>query len=137
MKVVCVFRDDNRILVAEGFDPGKQETYFIPVGGGVEFGELSRQAIRREVKEELGADIEAAELLGTLENVFTFDNQPHHEIVFVYDARFRDDAIYRQQTMEGIESNGDRFKVSWQEIEALAAHSNPLYPDGLLDLLIP
>ncbi|MCA9797291.1 MAG: NUDIX domain-containing protein, partial [Candidatus Eremiobacteraeota bacterium] len=115
--------------------PGKQQAFLIPVGGGVEFGELGQQAIVREVKEELGLDIEAVELLGTLENIFTFDGQPGHEIVFVYDARFCDPTLYHRQTFNGVESNGEPFRVYWQEIEALAAHSTPLYPDGLLSLL--
>lgn len=37
-KSVCLFRHNGRILLAEGYDPGKDEHYYIPVGGGVEFG---------------------------------------------------------------------------------------------------
>ena len=36
---ICVFLNNNRILVAEGYDPIKQQTFYRPLGGGIEFGE--------------------------------------------------------------------------------------------------
>jgi len=35
---ICAFLRNNRILVAEGFDPVKDETFYRPLGGGIEFG---------------------------------------------------------------------------------------------------
>lgn len=61
---------------------------------GVEFGETSRQAIVREVQEELSGEITDLRLLGVLENRFTFDGEDGHEIVFVYDGRFADEFMY-------------------------------------------
>jgi hypothetical protein len=46
---ICVFRYNNRILVAEGYDPIKKETFYRPLGSGIEFGEYSEQIIHREV----------------------------------------------------------------------------------------
>jgi 8-oxo-dGTP pyrophosphatase MutT (NUDIX family) len=40
-------------LVAHGHDSVKSEDFYRPLGGGIEFGELSEAALRREIKEEL------------------------------------------------------------------------------------
>jgi len=58
---ICIFRNNDRILVGEGYDPVKRETFYRPLGGGIEFGERAEETIRREVREEIGA--EAASLL--------------------------------------------------------------------------
>ncbi|WEF10561.1 NUDIX domain-containing protein [Pectobacterium actinidiae] len=47
-KAVCLFRHNGKILLAEGHDPIKDEHYVLPLGGGIDFGELS-QAAAREV----------------------------------------------------------------------------------------
>jgi ADP-ribose pyrophosphatase YjhB (NUDIX family) len=66
---VCLFRHDNRILVSEGFDTVKQDYYYRPLGGGIEYGEMSSDALVREIREELDAEIENVRLLGVLENI--------------------------------------------------------------------
>lgn len=84
--IICLFRNGDRILAAEGFDSVKQIQFYRPLGGGVEFGEHSRDALAREIKEELNAEIEDAQLLGVIENIFTHEGRQGHEVVFVYDA---------------------------------------------------
>ncbi len=74
-KVICIFRDGRRILVGDAFDPTKNEFFYCPPGGGIEFGESSEEALRREINEELGTDIENPRLLGVLENIFTYDGE--------------------------------------------------------------
>jgi hypothetical protein len=36
---LCVFHNNNRILVFEGYDKAKDEIFYRPLGGGIEFGE--------------------------------------------------------------------------------------------------
>src|SRR4051812_39751407 len=91
---LCVFRRDSMILVSKGYDPKKSETYYRPIGGGIEFGELAENACRREVLEELGTEIENVRKLGVLENIFTFNGKPGHEIVYLYEADFSDARFY-------------------------------------------
>ena len=87
---ICVFRHGGRILVAEAYDPVKQETFYRPLGGGIEFGEFSEQTIHRELLEEIGADVCELKYLGTLENIFVFNGIAGHEIVQVYDGTLKD-----------------------------------------------
>ena len=48
---VLLWRD--HLLCAEGYDTVKQQTFFRPLGGGVEFGERAELAAVRELREEL------------------------------------------------------------------------------------
>ncbi len=79
VKAVCVFANGGRILLIEGYDTAKEQRFFVPIGGRVEFGESTEQAITREVAEELSADITDLVQLGVLENLFTFEDGPGHE----------------------------------------------------------
>ncbi len=54
-------------------------------GGGVEFGEKIEDAVRREVKEELGVDVEIIKFLGFSEGILKSENQ--HWVSFNYLAK--------------------------------------------------
>lgn len=134
-KVICVFRNGNRILVADLFDPTTKQHFYCPPGGGIEFGESSEEALGREIREEFNTEIEAPCLLGVIENRFIFDGRQGHEIVFVYDARFTDLSLYNVEQITGYESNSDAFNAIWLDLDTIGPHTLPVYPDGLLELL--
>ena len=134
-KVICIFRDGKRILVGDAFDPTKNELFYCPPGGGIEFGESSEEALRREILEELGTEIENPRLLGVLENIFIFNGEKGHEIVFIYDAQLVNRLLYDVVQFKGCESSGETFNAIWLEIDSIGPQTPPVYPDGLLDLL--
>ena len=70
---ICVFRNGDRILVAEGVDSIKQEHFYRPLGGMIEFGERSDESIRRELMEEINAEVSDLRYLGLLENIFVYE----------------------------------------------------------------
>ena len=132
---LCIFHHDGKILVNEAVDSVTQRSFFRPIGGGIEFGETSAQAIEREVQEELGLAITDARLLGTLESLFTYAGKPGHEIVQVYDAKFVDGSVYERPHLDGQESNGAPFVARWVALEGFTDVA-PLVPDGLSALLL-
>lgn len=78
---VCVV--DGKVLLCRA--KGGATTY-LP-GGHIEFGETGRQALLREVKEELGVDGEVGRFLGVVENSFLQHGKPHAEVNLVFELR--------------------------------------------------
>jgi 8-oxo-dGTP pyrophosphatase MutT (NUDIX family) len=116
VKAFCVFRHETRILVFEGFDTTNNVLYYRPLGGSVEPGETSKEAVQREILEELGEEIENLKLLGVLEEIFTLEGKPGHEVIFIYDAEFVDKHVYEKPSMVAKESDGTLLDVSWRDL---------------------
>ncbi|MBZ9780159.1 NUDIX hydrolase [Pseudomonas sp. REP124] len=131
---LCIFHHRGKILVNEFYDDVNQQTLYRPIGGGIEFGERSAEAIVREVQEELDQSIHDLRLLGTLESLFTYAGKPGHEIVQIYDAKFDDERVYENQQIVGHESNGAPFHAKWCDSSDFSPTS-PLVPEGLHELL--
>ena len=134
---LAVFRAGDQVLVARGTDPVTGESFYRPLGGGVEFGESAAAALGREIREELGAEITELRLLGVLESVFEYAGRPRHEVVFVFDARFVDPSWYGRRELAVVEAGAGWEAVRWMSLPALASAAERLVPDGLLRLLRP
>lgn len=133
---ICLLSHDGRILVAEGYDPNKRQTFYRPLGGGIEFGEQGRNTIMRELKEELGADVvpETVRYLCAIENIFTYNGQMGHEIVLLYSGELADRALYEKVEIEAKEDDGSPFRAVWKRLAEFGPDA-PLFPDGLLEIL--
>lgn len=134
---ICVFRNGDRILVMEGYDPLKDEVFYRPLGGGIEFGESSRETICRELMEELSLEVDKDSLryLAALENIFTFNGVPGHEIVLVYDGALKDPRAYEQAVLSGKEASGENIRAAWKRLAEFGEGKCILYPTGLLEML--
>jgi ADP-ribose pyrophosphatase YjhB (NUDIX family) len=131
-----LFRRGDRILVSESIDSVKGDYFCRPLGGGIEFGESSRDAMMREIREEIGAEVENLRLVGVLENIFTCDGKPGHEVVFVYDADFADKTFYERDEIYGYEIEIDTpFTARWQSVEEIKRGRARLVPENLTELL--
>lgn len=129
---------DGALLVYDGYDSVKREAYHRPLGGGIEFGESAEAAVRRELREELGAELDEVALLGFVENLFTCDGRPGHQIVAVFSARLVDASLYARDELT-FEDNGVAGTARWVARDAFRSnrspHAPPLYPDRLASLL--
>lgn len=128
-----VWRDDS-ILVFEGYDHVKNEAFYRPLGGGINFGERSREALRREFREELGVELTDVRYMDTLENIFTCNGQRGHEIILLYEATLADRSFYARETFE-VHEEEETLPAYWIPLHKFGTDGFPLYPDGLFELL--
>jgi 8-oxo-dGTP pyrophosphatase MutT (NUDIX family) len=135
---ICVFRHNDRILVAEGYDSVKDEYFYRPLGGGIEFGESSVETICRELMEEINVEVdrESLKYLGMVENIFHFNGIPSHEIVLIYDGALKEAGLYEQSMILGKKINGEDIQVMWKNIDEFSEGKSILYPTGLIEMLV-
>jgi 8-oxo-dGTP pyrophosphatase MutT (NUDIX family) len=128
-------RSGDRVLVERGYGRLDNGHFYRAIGGHIDFGERAAQTVVREWSEEYGLTLEDVRLLGVLENFFTYEGRPGHEIVFAFEARVVEPDVYRRDEFEGIDPDGRRHEAVWVSLDALATGDIPLAPAGLLDLL--
>ena len=131
-----VVRRGREILVFDAFDSVKGERFHRPLGGGIEFGERAVEAAARELEEETGSRARIGRLLGVLENVFTHEGTPGHEIAFVFEAELEDASIgecEEPEIVEVIDGVEHRLRGIWVDPGRLDV---PLYPEELAELIV-
>lgn len=102
---VCV--RGGKILLCRA--KGGSSTY-LP-GGHIEFGETGRQALRREIFEETGAEAAVGRFIGVVENAFTQHGRPHAEINLVYEFDMDEESVCAKE---------DWIEFEWRDIGGLA-----------------
>ncbi len=134
---LCVFQREDQIFVARGFDAHKRETFYRPIGGRIEFGERASDAVAREVREEIDAEVADLTYLGALENLFIYEGKPGHEIIMIFDGRFCDHAMNQDDAVvTGVDDGEVLYEGSWKRLDFFRGDgAPPLYPTGLLNLL--
>ena len=117
---------DGALLVEEGRDPSDGRVFQRPLGGAVEFGELSDDAVEREFMEEMGLSLRTMGLVGVVESLFRFEGQDLHEIVFLHAGELADPSIYEMDRLTRFD--GVDAVILWRPANA----SDPiLVPEGI------
>ena len=91
--VRALIMDGDNILLCEN---KKGQHYFLP-GGHVEFGENFKDALIREIREEVGVSGKVAEVIGVLENIYKTVDDIHHEMNVIFFAGLSDVDISSQE----------------------------------------
>ncbi|MEH2297700.1 MAG: NUDIX hydrolase [Nostoc sp.] len=130
-----LIRDGERIFLSEGYDPVKQETFYRALGGGVEFGETSYDALQREFQEEIQADLTNINYLGCIENLFTFNGRQGHEIIQLYQCDFADSKFYQLESLVFSESKNHKHRALWIDISRFKSGEFKLVPQVFFEYL--
>jgi 8-oxo-dGTP diphosphatase len=115
-----VLRDGAVLLVQEI----AQGYWFFP-GGHVEAGETPRQALVRELREELDVCATVQDHLGDLENRWVHDGLEHHEVDHVFATSIDADDPVSQEP---------HLAAGWIELDQLDA--SDVRPRVLVDLVL-
>ena len=132
---ICLVLHEDHVLLAEGRDSVKGQTFFRALGGEVEFGETAAEAAARELREEIGRAVEAPDLLGVIENRFTLEGAPGHEIVFEHIAAFEPGEAPPDLAPIAAREGDATFTARWLPLAELLAGTHRVYPEGTAERL--
>lgn len=131
---ISIIRNNDKMLVYEREDDITKEKFYRLVGGCIEFGESSRDALVREFQEELLLDLVDIQFITTFESIFEFNNNRMHEIVYLFDSSFKDKIVYNKTMIKGLE--GERsFKAIWLPISDFKEKKETIYPEEIISYL--
>ncbi len=117
---------DNKLLVSEGFDNVKNQTFYRCLGGGIEFLEKSIDSLKREFQEEINIDIVIKYFLGISENIFTYEGKNAHELVLYYNIDILD-KDYKEEYI--VTDDNGQSKAVWINIDEFKNGNKILYPE--------
>ena len=126
-----IIKQENKFLIMR---VNKTPYYHIP-GGHIEIGEDSKQAVIREIKEEIGCDVKEAKLFSIEENFWTRNNKKCHGIEFYYIIKPKQQL--QMQDCEKIENDKGEEKLlhfKWVTLEEIKEID--LRPSNIKDMLI-
>lgn len=120
---------NNKILTHKNINC---DHYCLP-GGRIEIGENSENTVKREIKEELGKDVEVIRYVATIENFFEMNESKYHEIFFLYKIEFTDEEDkkieYELKNIEGKEY----LKYEWLDLDKIDKYN--ILPKCIKDIL--
>lgn len=85
-RVSCIISSDGKYLLHRK----KGDSFWNLVGGRTSLGESSIDAVRREIREELGCDCVIDGLAHVSENFFCFKGTDFHEILMIFSGELRE-----------------------------------------------
>ena len=130
--VLGIVKRDDKILVSKGYDKIKNETFYRSIGGGIEFLENSKDALKREFKEELNIDINVGDFLGISENIFTYNGRNAHELILFYSVDISD-SNYKEK-YHIIDDNCETDAM-WINIDKFINKELKIYPEEVFKYL--
>lgn len=112
VRVGAILRYKGKILV----EKNTSVDFGVIPGGRVKALESTKEALVREVKEEIGVDLSNynMSLVSFIENFFEFDNKNYHELYYVYNVDLDDDCeLY--DGMSNLDNDNSKYYLLTEE----------------------
>ena len=100
IRVGAIIIKDDKVLMVKN----SRDDYYYSVGGRIKFGETAEQAVRREVKEELGCDMEV-DRLGFVSEAYFYDTVGDDRERLIYEPAF----YFYMRVPDGFDLQGNTF----------------------------
>lgn len=129
-RAVAIIIYDDKIL----FQKRKQDEFWALPGGKIRVGETTKEAITRELKEELGlVNFNVSDVVTVSEYFFEFGKDKYHQFIFGHKVSVLDSEwIFKDETFTGIEEQ-ENLLFKWFELNEL--ETEPIKPDFLKEQL--
>jgi ADP-ribose pyrophosphatase YjhB (NUDIX family) len=134
-KAIGIAKQNNRILVCEVLNDKGVLKGWVPLGGGIEFGETAQHALTREIQEEIGSSIQVIGSPLVFENIFEHHGTKGHEIIFAFPITLDRKEIYTKTRFQISEHRGSTHWVEWIPVERFQREEAILFPSGMLQRL--
>lgn len=129
VRVASIIISDNHLLV----EKYGEDSFMLP-GGHVEINETSKQAIKRELKEELSMDIEVDKFIGLIENFFiNIKNEKTHCLDFFYKCSIKVDNYNDIETDEIDHGEHKHHIYKWLKVDELESYN--LKPECIINII--
>jgi 8-oxo-dGTP diphosphatase len=112
---------DSKILLCK---VKTKDNWFFP-GGHVENGETVKEALGRELEEEINVEIVLAEFIGVNENKFIFGGEEHQEINVIFETKISDTKVKCCE---------DHLEFSWFDLDKLEGII--ILPEGMKEAIL-
>ena len=121
---------DNKIL----FQKRKQDEFWALLGRKIRVGETTKEAITRELKEELGlVNFNVSDVATVSEYFFEYGKDKYHQFIFGHKVQVNNNEwILKSNEFDGIEKQ-ENLVFKWFELEELG--TAPIKPDFLKEQL--
>ena len=86
-RVSCIIENNGRFLLHKR----KADSFWNFLGGRVKLGELCEDAIKREIREEIGCKCKIDQLVKVYENFYKFKDTTFHEILVIFKVTLLDE----------------------------------------------
>lgn len=129
VRAAGVIIHNNKILVHKNIN----SDHYSLIGGRVEIGEDSENTVKREIKEELGKEVEITGYVSTIENFFEMKGKKYHEILFIHKTEFANEEDKKiEYTLKNMEGK-DYLQYEWLEMDKIEEY--PLLPKTVKEVL--
>ncbi|MDT0158867.1 NUDIX hydrolase [Bacillus sp. AG4(2022)] len=128
---------DGRILAEKlsGKHSKGEGVFYRPLGGTIELGETSIDALKREFMEEIGAEINIVNYIACIENIYSINGITRHELTQLYKAELVNESLYEKESIP-VNENGRKSEAKWIPVISFIDEREVLFPAGLENYLI-
>ncbi|MFC0216640.1 NUDIX domain-containing protein [Paenibacillus chartarius] len=132
-----IVKDGCVLLTVNRIDDG--HSFYLFPGGGQEFGEELKDAVRRECLEEIGRSVRVGELLHVREYIganhqFAAHDSHIHQVEFYFSCMLEDEDGEAAATFRGHNPDNHQIGVEWLKLDRLPEVE--VYPAALVPLLL-
>lgn len=125
LKSMAIIRHTDRILATPGVDTQTGQKFYRLLGGHVEMGETTAQALIRELREELGISAALSPApVAWIENIFTYNGEVGHEVIALYHATLASDDLHETYPILDVPD----LHAEWVNIPAILSGATVIYP---------